>query len=63
MCAEGLWWRCHRSMVSDLVVYAGDDVTHLQPQRTSHRAAVGDRLERYEPRVVAAWDVWLAGRD
>ncbi|HMK92537.1 MAG TPA: DUF488 domain-containing protein [Thermoleophilia bacterium] len=62
MCAEGLWWRCHRSMVSDFVVYAGGDVVHLQPQRTSHQAAIGDRLDRYEPDVLAAWDRWLASR-
>jgi uncharacterized protein (DUF488 family) len=29
MCAETLWWRCHRRMLSDLLTVAGWDVTHL----------------------------------
>jgi hypothetical protein len=61
MCAEALWWRCHRSMVSDFVVYAGGDVTHLQPERASHAQAIGDRLGRYDPAVLAAWDRSLSG--
>ena len=63
MCAEALWWRCHRSMVSDFVVYAGGEVVHLQPTPTLHSAAVGDRLARYAPAVLAAWDEWLGTRE
>src|SRR5436190_7820508 len=29
MCAETLWWRCHRRMVSDVLTARGWDVTHL----------------------------------
>ena len=29
MCAETLWWRCHRRMLSDLLSVRGWDVTHL----------------------------------
>jgi uncharacterized protein (DUF488 family) len=29
MCAETLWWRCHRRLLSDLLVVAGWDVIHL----------------------------------
>lgn len=29
MCAETLWWRCHRRMLSDLLTARGWDVTHL----------------------------------
>ncbi len=60
MCAEALWWRCHRAMVADFVVYAGGEVVHLQPRRTLHSAVIGDRLARYAPEVVAAWDTYLA---
>ena len=60
LCSESLWWRCHRSMVADFVVYAGGEVVHLQPARTPHSAAIGDRLARYAPDVLAAWDDWLA---
>ncbi|HUK77559.1 MAG TPA: DUF488 family protein, partial [Thermoleophilia bacterium] len=59
LCSEALWWRCHRSMVADFVVYAGGEVVHLQPARTLHSAAIGDRLSRYAPEVLAAWDDWL----
>lgn len=53
MCAEGLWWRCHRSMIADYLVFAGSEVIHLQPKPTRH--ALGDRLGRYDPEVPAAW--------
>ena len=29
MCAETLWWRCHRRMLSDLLVARGWEVIHL----------------------------------
>ena len=29
MCAETLWWRCHRRMLSDLFTVKGWEVTHL----------------------------------
>ena len=29
MCAESLWWRCHRSMLSDALVAAGTEVRHI----------------------------------
>jgi len=29
MCAETLWWRCHRRMLSDVLVVHGWDVIHL----------------------------------
>lgn len=29
MCAEAVWWRCHRSMVSDYLKAAGWDVMHI----------------------------------
>jgi uncharacterized protein (DUF488 family) len=29
MCAETLWWRCHRRLIADLLVARGHDVIHL----------------------------------
>ena len=29
MCAEAIWWRCHRSMVSDYLKAKGWDVRHI----------------------------------
>ena len=31
MCAEGLWWRCHRSMLADAVVARGHEARHIMP--------------------------------
>ncbi len=33
MCAEVLWWRCHRSLVSDVVKLRGIEVLHIQDVR------------------------------
>jgi uncharacterized protein (DUF488 family) len=39
MCAETLWWKCHRSLVADALVCRGVDVVHLIDvgRRESHR--------------------------
>ncbi len=29
MCSEALWWRCHRRLVADRLVLAGDEVRHI----------------------------------
>ena len=29
MCAEAVWWRCHRSLVSDLLKNEGHEVLHI----------------------------------
>lgn len=31
MCAEGLWWRCHRRLVADALVARGGQVLHIGP--------------------------------
>jgi uncharacterized protein (DUF488 family) len=31
MCAEGLWWRCHRALISDALKSAGFEVRHILP--------------------------------
>lgn len=33
MCAEVLWWRCHRSLVSDVLMVEGIRVMHIQDER------------------------------
>src|SRR5919199_4339707 len=44
MCAETLWWRCHRSLVAELLVARGHRVVHLvrpgksMPHRPSDEA-------------------------
>jgi uncharacterized protein (DUF488 family) len=29
MCSEAVWWRCHRSMISDYLKSIGVTVTHI----------------------------------
>jgi uncharacterized protein (DUF488 family) len=29
MCAEALWWRCHRSMIADVLCVRGIEVVHI----------------------------------
>jgi uncharacterized protein (DUF488 family) len=44
MCAETLWWRCHRRLIAELLAARGHDVVHLlgprnrQPHRPSDEA-------------------------
>lgn len=47
MSAETLWWRCHRRIITDYVVAAGDDVVHiLGPGRTEPgRLTLGAELQ------------------
>jgi uncharacterized protein (DUF488 family) len=58
MCAESLWWRCHRRMIADALTVRGVDVVHLstgdraEPHRIHPAARVdGRRLvyDRTEP--------------
>jgi uncharacterized protein (DUF488 family) len=29
MCAEALWWRCHRRIIADYLLAEGDEVRHI----------------------------------
>ncbi len=33
MCAEALWWRCHRSLISDYLKARGIEVIHISTKR------------------------------
>jgi uncharacterized protein (DUF488 family) len=59
MCCEVLWWKCHRSMIADYLAFLGEDVTHLQPKRTLHSKALGNRLERYDLGITEKWKARL----
>jgi uncharacterized protein (DUF488 family) len=41
MCAESLWWRCHRRLIADALVSDGFDVHHLidRPPGVLHRTS------------------------
>ena len=47
MCAEALWWRCHRRIITDYLLEAGRDVWHIlgrdtvEPARITPAARLG----------------------
>ena len=47
MCAEILWWRCHRRLIADVLVSLGVDVVHLTTpgKGDRHRLSPPARLE------------------
>ena len=58
MCAEAVWWRCHRRIVADYLIAAGETVFHiLAPNKTeearmtpaAHRAADGGLVYSHPP--------------
>jgi uncharacterized protein (DUF488 family) len=48
MCAEILWWRCHRRMIADVLVSLGAHVIHIMDAKTArtHRLSAPARLVR-----------------
>lgn len=56
MCAEGLWWRCHRRLLADALLVCGWDVRHIAPdgRASAHElpdfAVVEDGALSYPPR-------------
>jgi uncharacterized protein (DUF488 family) len=47
MCAESLWWRCHRRMLADSLTALGCEVVHLMDggRQEPHRLSGSARLE------------------
>jgi uncharacterized protein (DUF488 family) len=47
MCAEAVWWRCHRRIIADYLIAAGETVIHIlakgrtQPARMTEAAVPG----------------------
>jgi uncharacterized protein (DUF488 family) len=37
MCAEMLWWQCHRRLIADLLTVLGYDVLHIQTEKPAER--------------------------
>jgi len=55
MCAEAVWWRCHRRIVADYLLQAGREVLHLMgegrldPARMTEAAVPADDGIHYPP--------------
>ena len=47
MCAEAVWWRCHRRIITDYLLAAGDSVIHImgegkvEPAQLTEAAIIG----------------------
>lgn len=48
LCAESLWWRCHRRLIADQLVARGGTVYHIRDESTVDRHALWD-LARVTP--------------
>jgi uncharacterized protein (DUF488 family) len=59
MCAEALWWQCHRRLVADYLTAAGHRVTHILGSGKSevHRIAPPARLVNGELSYAAEPDL------
>jgi uncharacterized protein (DUF488 family) len=46
MCAEVLWWRCHRRLIADVLRYSGFEVVHIRDEGASefHRLEAPARV-------------------
>lgn len=61
MCAEAVWWRCHRRIVADQLLDEGRSVLHLMSETQITEAvltpgAVGDGLGLHYPAATAGKD-------
>ena len=53
MCAEAVWWRCHRRIIADYLLAAGEDVTHiLGPGHTEEARLTAGAVVRDDGTVI-----------
>jgi uncharacterized protein (DUF488 family) len=52
MCAESVWWRCHRRMIADALAVDGWDVVHLLPGGRTQRHPLHPDLRVEDGRLV-----------
>jgi uncharacterized protein (DUF488 family) len=45
MCAETVWWRCHRRIISDYLIAAGETVFHIIGKNRIEPARITDAAE------------------
>jgi uncharacterized protein (DUF488 family) len=52
MCAEAVWWRCHRRIIADYLMLAGEEVVHLMGPGKSEPARITPAARETEPGVL-----------
>jgi uncharacterized protein (DUF488 family) len=56
MCAEMLWWQCHRRLIADVLVSLGFDVLHIQTGKAAEPHRVIDPARFVDGRLSYAAD-------
>lgn len=46
MCAEAVWWRCHRRFITDYLIDRGHDVFHLMGTHYVYQAEINPAAQR-----------------
>jgi uncharacterized protein (DUF488 family) len=60
MCAEAVWWRCHRRIIADYLIAAGESVfhilgpNHIEPARMTPAAKTGANATLSYPPAASA---------
>jgi uncharacterized protein (DUF488 family) len=52
MCAEAVWWRCHRRIIADYLMSGGEEVIHLMSPGRQEPAHVTSAAQEIEPGVL-----------
>jgi uncharacterized protein (DUF488 family) len=52
MCSEGLWWRCHRRIISDYLAVRGWAVEHIMPDGKLKRHVIASFARVVDGRIV-----------
>jgi len=54
MCAEAVWWRCHRRIIADYLLAAGENVRHIMPDGSQAEAMLTPSAHREGSHLVYA---------
>jgi len=60
MCAEVLWWRCHRRLIADVVTSLGGEVVHIRNETTAATHVLSTPARLVEGGLSYADDTQLA---
>lgn len=51
MCSEAVWWKCHRSMISDALLAQGYEITHIMGMEKEQDHPIRDFVRVYDGRL------------
>ena len=60
MCAEAVWWRCHRHIIADYLLAAGEKVFHILGKGNAEPATL-TAAARLEPSGLLSYPADLSG--